>query len=67
MKWESLVMIIIYNVVIPFAIVRSTLGSPWDYIVGVAAFVVSVRTWVKANELMEKVKKSAVYRMLVGG
>jgi len=67
MRWESLVMLIIYNVVVPYSIVHSTLGSPWDYVVGIAAFVVSIRTWVKANELMEKVKKSAVYKMLVGG
>jgi len=67
MKWESLAMMVIYNVVVPFAIVHSTLGSPWDYVVGVAALIVTVRVWVKGNELIDKLKKSAVYRMLVGG
>jgi len=67
MKWESLAMMVIYNVVVPFAIVHSTLGSPWDYVVGVAALIVTVRVWVKGNELIDKLKKSAVYKMLVGG
>jgi len=67
MKWESLAMMVIYNVVVPFAIVHSTLGSPWDYVVGVAALIVTVRVWFKGNELIDKLKKSAVYRMLVGG
>jgi len=66
MRWESFVMLIIYNVVVPYSIVHSTLGSPWDYVVGIAAFVVSVRVWVKANKWAEKVRRSAVYRMVVG-
>jgi len=67
MRWESLVMLMIYNVVIPYAIVHSTLGFPWDVAVGVSALVVSIRLWVRGNAFIEKVKRSAVYKMLVGG
>jgi len=67
MKWESLAMMVIYNVVVPYAIVHSTLGSPWDYVVGITALVVTVRVWFKGNEFIDKLKKSAVYKMLVGG
>jgi len=67
MRWESLVMLLIYNVVIPFAVVHSTLGFPWDVVVGVSALVASIRVWVKGNEVVERVKRSAVYKMLMGG
>jgi len=67
MRWESLVMMLIYNVVIPYAIVHSTLGFPWDTMVGISALIVTVRLWVRASRWVERVRKSMVYKMLVGG
>jgi len=59
-------MMLIYNVVIPYAIVHSTLGSPWDIAVGISALIVTVRLWVRGNAFIERVKRSVVYKMLVG-
>jgi len=59
-------MMLIYNVVIPYAIVHSTLGFPWDTMVGISALIVTVRLWVRGNAFIERVKRSVVYKMLVG-